>query len=291
MSEYAKQWANDQRLANRVPRRGVTRRSELLNNRVDCLLLIQKRVSAMLSQVLTRKEQFVIVFLGASICLGSFVLYSVSPRSEAEPTVQFVQAPVQPVENVVDVAPFERVVEQHSPAVTSLQVSVAGAVRDPGLYTFDAESRVQDAVDAAGGTLEWADLSDINLAARLIDGTTLAIPGEPTESRNGQPIIRRPMTPPPNPPQYTVSGWQSESAPRSGGPLAAMSNPSTGLVDINRATTAELETLPGIGPKYAAEIIRFREHQPFQSVEDLELVSGIGPKRLESIRSLVTVGR
>ncbi len=245
----------------------------------------------MLSQVLTRKEQFVIVFLGASICLGSFVLYSLSPRSEAEPTIQLVQAPVEPVENGVEVEPAARVVKQHRPVVTRLQVSVAGAVRDPGVYTFDEESRVQDAVDAAGGTLEWADLSDINLAARLIDGTTLSIPGEPTESRNGQPIIRRPMTPPPNPPQYTVSGWQSDSTPGSSGPLAAMSSPSTGLIDINRATAAELESLPGIGPKYAAEIIRFREQQPFQTVEDLVLVSGIGPKRLESIRGLVTVGR
>ena len=245
----------------------------------------------MLSQVLTRKEQFVIVFLGASICLGSFVLYAVNPRSDAESAPQFTQTPIQPVENTVAVQPVARVVEQHAPVVASLQVSVAGAVRDPGLYTFDAESRVQDAVDAAGGVLEWAELSDINLAAPLIDGTTLSIPGERKESRDGQPIIRRPIPPPPNPPQYTISGWRSDSAPPSGRPIAAISSSSTGLIDVNRATAAELESLPGIGPKYAAEIIRFREQQPFQTVDDLEMVSGIGPKRLESIRGLVTVGR
>ncbi len=245
----------------------------------------------MLSQVMTRKEQLVILFLGGSICLGSAVLWSLGSSSDAQPKTEFVQNTIPPSEPVAerDVAPPS--VEPQLPPIAQIQISVAGAVREPGLYTFDAESRVQEAIDAARGTTDWADLSDINLAAHLIDGTTLTIPGEPTESRGGRPVIRKPVLPPPNPPQYTVSGWQSNREARSNVLQPMISQPSSGLIDINRATSAELETLPGIGPKYAAEIIRFRELQPFESVDDLDMVSGIGPKRLEAIRHLVTVGR
>jgi competence protein ComEA len=63
-----------------------------------------------------------------------------------------------------------------------------------------------------------------------------------------------------------------------------------GLINLNRATAQELEALPGIGPKLAADIVAFRQEQPFASIEDLQLVSGIGPKRLEAVLDLVTVG-
>ncbi len=245
----------------------------------------------MLSQVITRKEQLVILFLGGSICLGCAVLLTLNSASDAETTTEIAEKPHTPPVPVVESGIVPRVVEQYVPVATRIQVSVSGAVRDPGLYTFEDESRVQEAIDAARGTVDWADLSDINLAARLIDGTTLTIPGEPANSRSGQPIIRKPLLPPPNPPQYTVSGWQSDRTSPTSSPVGLLSKPADGLIDINHATSAELETLPGIGPKYAAEIIRFREQQPFESVEDLDMVSGIGPKRLESIRNLVTVGR
>jgi competence protein ComEA len=131
-------------------------------------------------------------------------------------------------------------------------------------------------------------MTDINLAAYLIDGTTLTIPGEPEEHAG---VIRRPSAPPPNPAQYTVSGWQAGGGgPATDSASGSRSNGSGGI-DLNRASAAELETLPGIGPKLAGEIIRFRDQQPFRSVDDLDLVSGIGPKRLEAVRGLVTVAR
>ncbi len=63
----------------------------------------------------------------------------------------------------------------------------------------------------------------------------------------------------------------------------------SGAIDLNHATQSELESLPGIGPKYASEIIRYRARQPFLRVEDVQEVAGIGPKRLEAIRPFVTV--
>jgi len=245
----------------------------------------------MLSHVMTRKEQLVLVFLGGSICLGAIVLYLVSDSSEAAGPDLPAPSARTPVEPSVVVEPLGGILKQDRPVVERIQVSVAGAVREAGLYSFDAESRVQEAIDAALGAEEWADLSDINLAAHLIDGTTLTIPGEPEKSRGGQTLIRRPVVPRLNPPQYTVSGWESNIVDQKSGPLAVKSGGSSGLIDINRASASELETLPGIGPKYASEIIRFREQQPFVTVDDLDMVSGIGPKRLESIRGLVTVGR
>lgn len=245
----------------------------------------------MLSQVLTRKEQFVLLFFAASICLGSAVLYWVNSTSTAEPVNEFEPQAIVSSDTTPDVEPVPvRVVEQHVPVKAPVQVSVAGAVREPGLYRFEEGDRVQEAIDAARGTLESADLSDINLAAQLIDGTTLTVPGESADNSSGFPVIRRPLAPPPNPPQYTVSGWQSTGeiqAVVSHGTAPTSNN----ALDLNRATAAELETLPGIGPKLASEIVRFRGQQPFQTVDDLDQVSGIGPKRLEAIRGLVTVAR
>jgi competence protein ComEA len=245
----------------------------------------------MLSQVLTRKEQLVLLFLGASICLGAIVLYLVRAPSEAEPIEMLASVEESTGEPEAEAPRTPAEVVHSKPVVAKIQVSIAGAVREPGLYSFDPESRVQEAIDAARGTLERSDLNDINLAARLIDGTTLTIPSYPSESTSGRATIRRPSLPPLNPPQYTVSGWQAEVADHSAELPAAKPHRSDGRIDINRATAAKLETLPGIGPKYASEIIRFREVQRFESVDDLEQVSGIGPKRLEAIRSLVTVGR
>jgi competence protein ComEA len=215
----------------------------------------------------------VLLFLAVSICLGSIVLYTASSSSDATETSEPIpeSAPAQVVppdqaEIAMETAPPERAVQQ-------LHVSVAGAVRQPGVFQFDEDDRVQDAIDSAGGTEDWADMTDINLAAYLIDGTTLTIPGEPEEHAG---VIRRPSAPPPNPAQYTVSGWQAGGGgPATDSASGSRSNGSGGI-DLNRASAAELETLPGIGPKLAGEIIRFRDQQPFRSVDDLDLVSGIG---------------
>ena len=119
----------------------------------------------------------------------------------------------------------------------------------------------------------------------------MTVPGEPPDKR---PVIRREAPPIPNPPQYTNTGWtpsqRAATASSTNGPAGSGSS-SGGLIDLNTATLAELETLPGIGPKLGAEIIRFRESQSFQTVDDLDLVNGIGPKKLEAVRSMVTVSQ
>lgn len=150
-----------------------------------------------------------------------------------------------------------------SPTPAPLRVYVSGAVRSPGVYRLPPDSLVQDAILAAGGEIEAADLVAINLARPLADGEQVHVPA-------------RGETPSP------VAPRGSEPAPRVGTIPAAPAAP----LDINTATAAELEALPGIGPKTAAAIIAGR---PYSSVEDLLRVKGIGPATLEKLRPYVTV--
>lgn len=259
----------------------------------------------MLNSYLTRKEQLILLFIAVALVAGGIVLYArsgsgvpepaemASPRQEASEAASAVPLPSQEVSRESASAAEAPTPAHAMPA--SLRVAVRGAVYSPGLYTFDAatDPRVEDLLRKAGGLEDYADVSDINVAARLIDGTTLTVPGEKPQELSGPARIRREPPPyVPNPPQYTVSGWRPETPPPSaaadqGGAVPRTS--SEGLININTATQAELETLPGIGPVYAARIIAYREHSPFQTVDELINISGIGDKRLASIRPLVTV--
>ena len=134
-----------------------------------------------------------------------------------------------------------------------LQVYVTGAVESPGVYTLTEGDRVAQAVEAAGGPVEEADLERVNLATRLRDEDHWHVP------RVGEPL----------------ASSQEATAPAE--------------VDINSANLEQLDSLPRIGPVLAQAIVSYREaHGPFSSVEDLLNVSGIGVATLEAIRSLVT---
>ena len=139
-------------------------------------------------------------------------------------------------------------------------VHAAGAVRAPGVYRLAAGARVADVVDAAGGPADGADLDRLNLAAPVADGAQVYVP------REGEA------------PPAGASGTSNAA----GGPAA--------VIDLNTATLAELDTLPGVGPATAAAIVQERERRGgFGTVDDLLDVRGIGPARLEALRDLVRV--
>jgi competence protein ComEA len=147
---------------------------------------------------------------------------------------------------------------------TELVVHVAGAVAAPGLLRLPAGARVADALESAGGPLPEAWLDAVNLARPLSDGEQLVVPvrGEVTGAEGA---------PPPVP-----------AAP--GGILP------DGTVDLNRATPAELETLPGVGPVTAGRIVEHREaNGPFTAVGQLRDVHGIGEKTFQALAELVGV--
>ncbi|HEM6266664.1 TPA: helix-hairpin-helix domain-containing protein [Streptococcus suis] len=147
---------------------------------------------------------------------------------------------------------------------SQLVVDVKGAVAKPGLYTLEEGSRVNDAVEAAGGLTSQADPKSINLAQKLSDEAVV----------------------------YVASKDENISVVTSTTASSAMSQEekNTSLVNLNTATEADLQTISGIGAKRAADIIAYREaNGGFKSVDDLNNVSGIGDKTMESIRPYVTV--
>jgi competence protein ComEA len=139
-----------------------------------------------------------------------------------------------------------------------LVVHVVGAVRRPGLYRIADGARIADALRRAGGATRKADLSLVNLAAPVSDGTQIVVP------RRAPPV---------------AAGTEATS------PGAA---PASGPVHLNTATAEQLDELPGVGPVTAQKIVDYREqHGAFSSVDDLDAIPGIGPARLEQLRELV----
>jgi competence protein ComEA len=148
-----------------------------------------------------------------------------------------------------------------------LLVHVAGAVRRPGVYRLRGGARVVDAVERAGGARRGADLSAVNLAARLEDGRQVLVP-----RRLGGSAVAGATAPP------------GTAAAAAAGAVPAAP------IDLNTATLEQLDTLDGVGPATARKIIEYRDaHGGFGSVEELGQVSGIGEKRLAALREKVRV--
>ncbi len=179
-------------------------------------------------------------------------------------TAYAMQRPSPAVESlaltIATVVPTPTVTATPTPA--PIVVFVSGEVLSPGVYTLPPESRVVDAIEAAGGLTTDADASAVNQAIVLEDGMQIHVP---------------------------EIGEAATPLPLSGGGDSSDAE-SSGKININTATPEELDTLPGIGPALAEAIIRHREtNGVFESVEQLVDVPGIGDATLAEIRELVTV--
>lgn len=156
------------------------------------------------------------------------------------------------------------------PTPLPLVVHVSGSVTNPGVYTLSIDSRIKDAIEAAGGLLPEADVQRLNLAAPLQDGDLIWIPAIP------QPLA--------NPPANIATETPKDSR------LLTPSAASDGLININMATLEKLDTLPGIGPVKAQNIIDHRDtNGPFMTIEAIQEVNGIGPVTYERLKDLITV--
>ena len=159
-----------------------------------------------------------------------------------------------------------------APTQAPIVIQIMGEVVKPGVYSMPDGSRVQDAVDAAGGLLADADTGSLNLAARLEDGQQVII------SISGSALT---TTPTPTHSPFTILTTLT--------PLATSTLHVT-LININTATVQQLDTLPGIGPVTAQSIVTYRlQNGPFQQIEDIMNVPGIGPATFDRIRTLITV--
>jgi len=141
-------------------------------------------------------------------------------------------------------------------------VHVAGAVREPGVYKLAADARVDEAVARAGGPTRRADLSGLNLAAKVEDGRQVLVP------------------------ERAAGGSSPGTASAASAAMPAEGQP----VNLNTATLEQLDTLSGIGPLTAQKILDFREERGgFSSIEELGEIPGIGDKRLATLREEVTL--
>ena len=166
---------------------------------------------------------------------------------------------VDPVPAAVPTGAVTDVAGASAPPTGVVVVAVSGHVRQPGLVRLPNGARVADAVEAAGGALPGTDLGLLNLARRVTDGELILVG----------------ITPPPG-----VAG--AEEGGGAGG--------AAGPVNLNTATSAQLQTLPGVGPVLADRIIAYREeHGPFASVADLRKVTGIGDARYNELKDRVSV--
>jgi len=143
---------------------------------------------------------------------------------------------------------------------SQIVVSIDGAVATPGVVALPGGARLQDLLEAAGGLAADADVTGLNLAARLVDGERVTIP------------------------RLAVAPTAINS---NGTPVA----PGPHLIDINTAPVWELDQLPGIGPVIAQRIVDYRDqHGPFRTIDDLDEVEGISPEMVDELRPLVTTG-
>jgi competence protein ComEA len=176
-------------------------------------------------------------------------------RPQVEP------APVPPVGSAAPATgPVEPSVGEVAKTSSTVVVSVVGPVARPGLVTLPVGARVAEAVEAAGGLLPEGDPASVNLAAVVTDGQQIVV-GVPGASGAAGP-----------------AGEASGAGAAPGSPL-----------NLNSATTAELDALPGVGPVLAQRIVDHRKQGPFTSVDQLDDVPGIGPARAAELAELVTV--
>jgi len=288
-----------------------------------------------LSRLLTGREQLILGGLAVALLIGAGVL-AFTGKDGPPPQLKISEAtrpettaakPLVPPSRVPSVATAPAVTTPQQPASVTMEtsppppasapaaapttpaapaapallgVSVQGAVASPGFYWLPEDARLQELLDAAGGPLPGADLSDINLSARAIDATTLVVPQGRIQAAEGGVLKAKGGKSALNPARYTLSGngyAVEEPQPKSTAKLespetppapAAKAESSTDTrIDLNTATLSELDSLPGIGEAFANRIM---ERRPFTSVDELDEVPGIGEKRMETLRPLVTVG-
>lgn len=212
--------------------------------------------------------------LAAALCVvAGIAVIALGLLLRAVPTPTPVAAePLDPFAADLLVVPTPLPVEPTiPPPPPDLIVYVSGAVAQPDVYRLPAGARVKDVVVAAGGLLPDAAAEMVNLAAPITDAAHIHIP------KVGE--IAAPISP--------ALSADPVPAPNTGSPPPAAV---PGLLDLNRATQAELEELPGIGTVLAERIVAYRtEHGAFASVADLRSVTGIGAKLFAQLEPLVVV--
>lgn len=199
--------------------------------------------------------------MGLLIGSGLLLVYQPAQAEQVPDVLTLASTKASSKDQASVTEPVSNKVEPSAPTST-IMVDVKGAVQQAGLYELAADSRVADAIELAGGLTEQADPKSINLAQKLVDEAVIYVATEDEAISVVAPTV----------------------------PSTVSEKEQGGLVNLNTADAAQLQTISGIGAKRAQDIIAYREaNGPFKTVDDLNQVSGIGDKTLENLRSYVTV--
>lgn len=231
--------------------------------------------------VIKKQMSYWVSFIGLTrlvIGLATTIVASAGIWLLVRPSAPLVESVVPHASGVGIVMPLSTL-----PTPLTVRIHVAGAVVRPGVYSVSSSARVVDAVKAAGGATSRADLERINLAQTIVDTEQVFVPFRSSRT------TKITVAPRLRPSRTTVP----VSVPTIPGATPAMGVPNTSvtpLINLNSATSEQLDTLPGVGPSTAKAIISYRNRKgPFGKVEDLLNVPGIGPSKVAAIRDQVTV--
>ena len=204
-----------------------------------------------------KEYKIIVICTGLGLLVGGFFLLKPSPQTPVKETN--LQAEVAAVSKD---SVSENEVKKEEPVEQDLiTVDVKGAVKAPGIYDLPVGSRVNDAVQKAGGLTEQADSKSLNLAQKVSDEALVYVPTKGEESAS----------------QHTGSGAPSSTSKDK-------------KINLNKASLEELKQVKGLGGKRAQDIIDHREaNGKFKSVDELKKVSGIGAKTIEKLKDYVTV--
>lgn len=206
---------------------------------------------------ISKKQKIILIFLGIVAIIGIAYYSYVSSKEENLNVSDTNELEVENSSNEVEVEEEE----------SKIKVHISGAVKNEGVYELEGDARIIDAIEKAGGTLEIADMKNVNLASKIEDGMKIYIPKQGEEVTNNNQEVGE---------NIALGNTSKEN--------------SKGKININKASKEELDTLPGIGESTAEKIINYRkEHKSFKSIEELKEVKGIGDAKFEEIKDLVDI--
>ena len=210
---------------------------------------------------LTKKQKIIVIAIAGIVAIG--IMYFIYNKNQVKEDIN--------IENEILVNNV--ITNENNTNDDLVIIHITGSVKNPGIVKLKEGSRIEDAIEAAGGLTENADITKVNLAYVVEDGTKIKIPSASEEDIGDEDIID------------SKSGDNIIIEEN-----AVPSNNSTQTININKATEKEFETLPGIGPSLASKIIEYRnQNGKFESIEDIKNVNGIGDNKYEKIKDLITV--
>ena len=210
---------------------------------------------------LTKKQKIIVIAIAGIVVIG--IMYFIYNKNQVKEDIN--------IENEILVNSV--ITNENNTNDDIVIIHITGSVKNPGIVKLKEGSRIEDAIESAGGLTENADITKVNLAYIVEDGTKIKIPSASEEDIGDEDIID------------SKSGDNIIIEEN-----AVPSNNSPQTINVNKATEKEFETLPGIGPSLASKIIEYRnQNGKFESIEDIKNVNGIGDNKYEKIKDLITV--